>query len=138
MIRRRNSFCDATNSSIPEFQALGPISGCHVNPAVSFGLLISGNCTFLKAISYMVCQCCGAIAGSAVLKVREITDDLFHEGSEKIRLNLKTSLSREGNLVSLVFPFFFLLSITWQFRPHCVIDQTCSRLTIVGVSDVFI
>ncbi|XP_011153829.1 aquaporin AQPAn.G isoform X2 [Harpegnathos saltator] len=50
-------------------QALGPISGCHVNPAVSFGLLVSGNCTFLKAISYVVCQCCGAIAGSAVLKL---------------------------------------------------------------------
>ncbi|XP_012535961.1 aquaporin AQPAn.G isoform X2 [Monomorium pharaonis] len=49
-------------------QALGPISGCHVNPAVSLGLLISGNCSLLKTICYMVCQCCGAIAGSAVLK----------------------------------------------------------------------
>lgn len=54
---------------ISQFQALGPISGCHVNPAVSFGMLISGNCTFLKAVSYVVCQCCGAIAGAAVLKV---------------------------------------------------------------------
>ncbi|XP_012223996.1 aquaporin AQPAn.G isoform X2 [Linepithema humile] len=50
-------------------QALGPISGCHVNPAVSFGLMVSGNCTFLKTVSYVVCQCCGAIAGSAVLKM---------------------------------------------------------------------
>ncbi|XP_025075694.1 aquaporin AQPAn.G isoform X1 [Pogonomyrmex barbatus] len=50
-------------------QALGPISGCHVNPAVSFGLLISGNCSFLKTVSYVICQCCGAIAGSAVLKL---------------------------------------------------------------------
>ncbi|XP_039313577.1 aquaporin AQPAn.G isoform X2 [Solenopsis invicta] len=50
-------------------QALGPISGCHVNPAVSFGLLISGNCSLLKTICYIVCQCCGAIAGSAILKL---------------------------------------------------------------------
>ncbi|KAL0119555.1 hypothetical protein PUN28_007774 [Cardiocondyla obscurior] len=49
-------------------QVLGPISGCHVNPAVSIGLLVSGNCSFLKTVSYVICQCCGAIAGSAVLK----------------------------------------------------------------------
>ncbi|XP_020295034.1 aquaporin AQPAn.G-like isoform X2 [Pseudomyrmex gracilis] len=50
-------------------QVLGPISGCHVNPAVSFGLMLSGNCSFLKTVSYIICQCCGAIAGSAVLKL---------------------------------------------------------------------
>ncbi|XP_043513406.1 aquaporin AQPAe.a isoform X2 [Frieseomelitta varia] len=48
---------------------LGPISGCHVNPAVSLGLLVSGNCSFLKALCYIVCQCCGAIVGSGILKL---------------------------------------------------------------------
>ncbi|KAK0091838.1 hypothetical protein PV326_002626 [Microctonus aethiopoides] len=54
---------------VHENWVLGPVSGCHVNPAVTVGLLTSGNCTLLKALCYIVCQCCGAIAGAAVLKI---------------------------------------------------------------------
>jgi aquaporin Z len=46
---------------------IGPISGCHVNPAVSFGVLIAGRMTMRDFISYVIAQVLGALAGAAVL-----------------------------------------------------------------------
>jgi aquaporin Z len=46
---------------------IGPISGCHVNPAVSFGVLVAGRMTAPDFLSYVVAQVLGALAGSIVL-----------------------------------------------------------------------
>lgn len=47
--------------------AIGPISGCHVNPAVTAGLLITGKIALKDAIFYVIAQCLGAIAGAAIV-----------------------------------------------------------------------
>lgn len=47
--------------------AIGGISGCHINPAITLGVWISGGMCAKEAISYMVAQVIGAIAGSAIL-----------------------------------------------------------------------
>jgi aquaporin Z len=46
---------------------IGPVSGCHVNPAVSFGVLLAGRMSFGEFISYAIAQILGALAGAAVL-----------------------------------------------------------------------
>jgi aquaporin Z len=46
---------------------IGHISGCHVNPAVSFGVLVAGRMSMGDFIAYVVAQILGAIAGAAVL-----------------------------------------------------------------------
>jgi aquaporin Z len=47
--------------------AIGGISGCHINPAVTIGVLTAGKMTASEAIGYIVSQCLGAILGAAVL-----------------------------------------------------------------------
>jgi aquaporin Z len=48
---------------------IGPISGCHVNPAVSFGVLVAGRMTMSDFVAYVIAQVLGAIAGAIVLYV---------------------------------------------------------------------
>ncbi|MFZ4522214.1 MAG: aquaporin Z [Bacteroidales bacterium] len=47
--------------------AIGGISGCHVNPAVTIGVLAAGKMEVKDAIGYIISQCIGAILGAAVL-----------------------------------------------------------------------
>jgi aquaporin Z len=46
---------------------LGPISGAHVNPAVTFGFVVSGRMKLSEAVGYWIAQFVGAIIGALVL-----------------------------------------------------------------------
>ena len=47
--------------------SIGNISGCHVNPAVSIAMLVSGKMSCKDFIGYVIAQCAGAIVGAALL-----------------------------------------------------------------------
>jgi aquaporin Z len=49
--------------------SVGPISGAHLNPAVSLGFFVSGRMKSNDLIGYVVAQCAGAIVASAALYV---------------------------------------------------------------------
>jgi aquaporin Z len=46
---------------------IGPISGCHVNPAVSLAVYVAGRMTLTEMLMYWVAQFAGALAGAAIL-----------------------------------------------------------------------
>jgi aquaporin Z len=46
---------------------IGQVSGCHINPAVSFGVLVAGRMTTQDFITYVIAQVLGAIAAAVVL-----------------------------------------------------------------------
>ena len=47
--------------------SIGNISGCHINPAVSIAMLVSGKMSVKDFVGYVVAQFLGAIAGAAIL-----------------------------------------------------------------------
>jgi aquaporin Z len=47
--------------------AIGSISGCHINPAVSISMLAAGKMKAKDTVAYIIVQCVGATIGAAVL-----------------------------------------------------------------------
>jgi aquaporin Z len=49
--------------------AIGHISGCHLNPAVTLGLAAGGRFPASRVVPYIVSQCVGAVAAAGVIYV---------------------------------------------------------------------
>ena len=49
--------------------AIGHISGCHLNPAVSVGLMVGGRFPASELVPYVIAQVLGGLAGGAILYV---------------------------------------------------------------------
>jgi len=49
--------------------AIGHISGCHINPAITIGMVVAGRMKASESIGYIVAQILGAIAGAGILYV---------------------------------------------------------------------
>lgn len=85
--------------------SIGNVSGCHINPAVSLAMLISGKLTAVDFIGYVVAQVLGAIAGAGVLSV------FFNKAD-----GLGSNGLYDGNiwlslLIEVILTFVFVLAI---------------------------
>src|SRR6516164_8753628 len=49
--------------------ALGDVSGCHINPAVTLGFFIVGRMRVRWVAPFMLSQCAGAVLASIVLRI---------------------------------------------------------------------
>lgn len=47
--------------------AIGPISGCHINPAITVAMLVAKKISGKDAVGYIVAQCIGAVIGAGIL-----------------------------------------------------------------------
>src|SRR5580692_7444301 len=57
---------------------IGPISGCHVNPAVTVGALLTGRIRLTEAVGYWIAQFAGGIVGALALWGAFSTSPLYH------------------------------------------------------------
>ena len=60
--------------------AIGPISGCHINPAISISMLIAGKLSVKDTAFYVFFQCVGAIVGAGILYAVAMGGPTFNAG----------------------------------------------------------
>jgi aquaporin Z len=118
--------CDAANGSgylltalafgltiVAMAYSIGNVSGCHINPAVSLGVLISGGMTGKDFCGYVISQCLGAFAGSGLLalifKIGNIEDKTGGFGTNGLA-GVNGNYAA-GLLVEIVLTCIFVLAI---------------------------
>ena len=50
-------------------QSIGHVSGCHINPAITAGLIAGAKIGVIKGLLYIIFQCIGGLIGGALLMV---------------------------------------------------------------------
>lgn len=88
--------------------AIGGISGCHINPAITLGVYLSGRMKGKDAAMYMVFQVIGAVIGSALLYALIATGG--HDGPTSTGSNsFGEGETAQAFLAEAVFTFIFVL-----------------------------
>ena len=104
--------------------AIGHISGCHLNPAVSIGLWAGGRFPANQLLPYIVSQVLGGIVAGGVYGLRE---GLLHTPSSRFKVKLNSVLnhcgrhgSRAGNVLGVAS---IMYSLYEGLADHYDLDQ---------------
>ena len=89
---------------------IGNISGCHINPAVTLGMLLSKRISGKDAGIYMMFQIIGAIIGSAILYILVFTGT--HDGPTATGSNsFEKGMMLQAFMAEVVFTCLFVLVV---------------------------
>lgn len=135
--------------------AIGHISGCHLNPAVSLGLAVGGRFSFADLPVYIIAQVIGAIAAAALIyyiasDVGAVNDQMtaFTLGANSLAVNGYAELSPGGygmgaalaTEVVLTAMFLFIILGATDKRGHgmsagLAIGLTLTLIHLISIPD---
>jgi aquaporin Z len=97
--------------------AIGPISGCHINPAITLAMLVNGKIPSKDALVYIIVQCIGAIIASALLLMIMTGNPVYSLAADGLGQNGYGIASPggysllSGLVAEIVLTFIFLMVI---------------------------
>lgn len=119
---------------------IGNVSGCHINPAVSFAMLLSKKMTAKEFLGYVVAQVLGAFLGAGILALI-INNSTLSITTAGLGANGYDSLSAVGInmlgavLVEIILTFVFIYTILGVTS-----DESKSSIsgTVIGLTLAFV
>jgi len=114
--------------------AIGHISGCHINPAVTVAMLANDKITLKDAIPYIVVQCFGAIIASLVL----LSIMTGHPGYDPATLGLGQNGYGIGSPGGYSLVSCFIAEVVLTFLFLIVIFCSTSKGTLAGFAGIAI
>ena len=88
---------------------IGGISGCHINPAITLGVFLSGKMSGKDAVGYMAAQVVGAFIGSTLLYLLTQNAGLIGTGANDLQDAGVTVVG--GLLAEIIFTCVFVLVV---------------------------
>ncbi len=86
---------------------VGGVSGCHINPAITLGVWLSGRMEAAEAMAYMAAQVVGAFVGSAILYAIASNMGLTATGAN----GFAEGMLIPALIAEIVFTFIFVLVV---------------------------
>ena len=106
---------------------IGGVSGCHINPAITLGVFLSGRMNGKDAVGYMISQVVGALIGSTLLFVLTSNAGLTGTGANDLQDANVTVLG--GLLAEIIFTCVFVLIVLGATS-----KENCIRYTGTSVN----
>lgn len=124
------------------YYSIGSISGSHLNPAVSFALLMRGSLSWIDFIRYVIAQIVGAFLGSALLfilfflgSLEDKTKVLAANGTSNVSGNVLAAL-----IIEIILTTIFVttvLNLTAGTKPRSargiIIGAALTLVHIIGI-----
>ena len=98
--------------------AIGGISGCHINPAVSISMLVAGKMNAKDAVMYIIFQCVGGVFGAAAVYSIAVGNPNYSLATNGLGANGYENGSPLGFSLASCFAAEFLLTFLFILVIH--------------------
>ena len=108
--------CHFSATAVLLVYGLAPVSGGHINPAVSFGLMLTKKITAIRTVAYIIAQCGGAIVGTLIAS--SLSHDTYKAAGGGVNAPGAGYNAREALVAEIMGTALLMFTVYTAVDPH--------------------